>query len=90
MSSPGTDGKRWPSRNLLWVFGVIWLVLLAIDVWDGDRPKMLSTALMAVGTMAVLKAQHHRSSRWRIVGLMALSLAVAVLLLRMARAQGWV
>lgn len=90
MTTPAKSEGKWPSTTLLWVFAAIWVILLAIDIQDGDRSKMASTALMAIGTMAVLKAQRHKSSRWRIAGLVALSLAVAVLLLRLARAQGWV
>jgi hypothetical protein len=66
------------------------LVGLGIDLWDGYWPKTLSSALIVTGLVALLLARRFQSSRWRMIMLLSLSLAVAVMLARFLNWQGWV
>lgn len=73
----------------MWVLLVLATIALVVDVLDGYWPKTLSTALIVVGLAALVLARHYQSSRWRMVMLVAFSLALAALIGRLAVWQGW-
>jgi hypothetical protein len=90
MADPTTPGKHWPSNAVLLVLLVLAAVALAIDLWDGHPLKTLSSAGIVVGLGTLLQARRFESSRWRMVAVLAFTLSVAALLVRLALWQGWV
>lgn len=87
---PNTAKRIDPRQNgILWLFLALAIVALAIDLMDGDGPKAVSSALIVAGLVALALARRYRSSRWRIVMLLSFTLAVGMLVVRLAYWHGW-
>lgn len=78
-----------PGKTIVWVLLALATIALVVDMLDGYWPKTLSTALIVVGLTALLFARHYQSSRWRMVMLVAFTLALAAMIGRLAVWQGW-
>jgi len=89
MNAPHASQQHRPGNAIVWVLFALASIALVVDLLDGYWPKTLSTALIVVGLTALLFARHYQSSRWRMVMLVAFSLALAALIGRLAVWQGW-
>jgi hypothetical protein len=80
----------WSGNAVVWVVLALASIALVVDLVDGYWPKTISTALIVVALVALLLARRYHSSRWRMVMLVAFTLAVAALIGRFAAWQGWI
>lgn len=89
MNAPHASQQQRPGNTIVWVLLALASIALVVDLLDGYWPKTLSTALIVVGLAALVLARHYQSSRWRMVMLVAFTLALAALIGRLAVWQGW-
>ena len=89
MNSTGAPRELRPANAVVWVLLSLASIALVVDLLDGYWPKTMSTALIVFALVALLLARRYNSSRWRIVMLVAFTLAVAALIGRFAAWQGW-
>jgi len=90
MSDTVPKVNHWPSNAVLIILLVLACLSWAIDIWDGYWPKTVSSGLIVLGIVALIYARRYNSSRWRVVMMIAFTLAVVAILARLAFWQGWV
>jgi hypothetical protein len=90
MKSTTDLGGQRPGNAVVWVLLALASIALVVDLVDGYWPRTISTALIVVALVALLLARRYHSSRWRMVMLVAFTLAVAALVGRFAVWQGWI
>lgn len=89
MNAHHASQQHRPGKTIVWVLLALASIALVVDLLDGYWPKTLSTALIVLGLAALVLARHYQSSRWRMVMLVAFTLALAALIGRLAVWQGW-
>ena len=90
MSDTNTKVNHWPSNAVLIILLVLACASVAIDIWDGYWPKTVSSGLIVLGIVALMYARRYHSSRWRVIMMIAFTLAAVAMLGRLALWQGWV
>ena len=63
---------------------------LAVDIWDGQTAKTISSAAILAGVLAWWRARRFHSARWRTAAWAAFGLAVAAFAYRFLSWQGWI